>query len=405
MFNNAFLNNNVDLVNLNLEIMGDPYWMVDSGLTNYFSPPSGETEQKNEDGTANYEGIDVYIYITFRTPADVNTSTSLYNFSKEEVISPFSGIYKVISCVNIFEDGLFKQTLKCIRMRGQSIDFDESLDTEKESVGVFDQEIANDPTSEHIAPDAKSFNIEINTFLDDVASTTIVSQPNERPNQPPPSSPPDGTGENVQTETGEQEEQPTDSETVSEEDAPDFEETPLADEETRLSDNEAGVVEPKLVEPEKTIADANTKQAALQRIKDEGQSEESIKAAIEVGALQEGRIDPQTGEITGDVALTQGRLELSGEVRDDLYNNFDFTPTPQRAATLQSGIESTNARIERGQSQIDAAIARGEDPARIAQAQQKVDRLRESNQTRQAELNQVQQAIAQKEDILNKVQQ
>jgi len=253
MFNNAFLNNNVDLVNLNLEIMGDPYWMVDSGLTNYFSPPSDETELKNEDGTANYEGSDIYIYITFRTPADVNTSTSLYNFSKEEVISPFSGIYKVISCVNIFEDGLFKQTLKCIRMRGQSIDFDESLDKEKESVGVFDQEFAKQQPAEHIAPDTKSFNIKIDRFIDSAASTEIRSQSNERPDQPPPS-PPDGTGENVQTETGGQEEQPTDSETVSEENTPDFEETPLADEETRLSENEEGVVESQIEEIDNEIA-------------------------------------------------------------------------------------------------------------------------------------------------------
>ena len=253
MFNNAFINNNVDLVNLNLEIMGDPYWMVDSGLTNYFSSPSDETEFKNEDGTANYEGSDIYIYITFRTPQDVNTTTSLYNFSNEEIISPFSGIYKVISCVNIFDDGVFKQTLKCIRMRGQAIDFEESIDKNKNDAGVFDQEPARDPTDQHVAPDAKSFNIEVDTFLDDAASTEIRSQSNERPNQPPPP-PPDGTGQDVQTATGEQAEQPADSETVSEEDTPNFEETPLADEETRLSDNEAGIVESQIEEIDTEIA-------------------------------------------------------------------------------------------------------------------------------------------------------
>ena len=393
-FNNAVVNNNVDLINLDLEIMGDPYWVVDSGMANYFSPPSAGSELINEDGTANYEGNDVYIYITFRTPADVNDTSGLYNFSKEEVISPFSGIYKVTRCTSLFQDGVFKQTLRCIRMRGQTIDYDETLDKEKATSNLINQEPANEPESEHVSPDAKGSKIKINAAGTVQSSTTeITPTSTEKPNQPPPP-PADGTGENVQTETGEQEEQATDSETVSEEDTPDFEETPLADEETRLSDNEAGVVEPKLVEQEKTIADANAKQAALQNIKDSGQSEESIQAAIDSGALQEDevRID------------SNGRLQITSDLKDDLYNNFDYTPTPQRAETLQDQIASRNNRIASFESQIEAGRERGIDEARIAQAQERLDRLKATNQEQQAELNQVQQAIAQKEDILNKVQ-
>ena len=118
-FHQAFLNNSGDLINVDLEILGDPYWMVDSGIGNYFAPPSADSILTTEDGTMNYEGSDVYIYLTFRTPRDINENTGLYEFPSGGLESPFSGIYKVIQCENRFVDGTFKQSLKCIRMKNQ----------------------------------------------------------------------------------------------------------------------------------------------------------------------------------------------------------------------------------------------------------------------------------------------
>jgi len=128
-FHNAFLNNSGDLISVDLEILGDPYWMVDSGISNYFAPTSGDNKLTTEDGTMNYESGDVYIYLTFRTPIDINEPTAsgnggLYNFPDGGAESPFSGIYKVIQCENTFNDGTFKQKLKTIRMPRQPSDFD-----------------------------------------------------------------------------------------------------------------------------------------------------------------------------------------------------------------------------------------------------------------------------------------
>lgn len=123
-FHEAFLNNSGDLINADLEILGDPYWMVDSGIGNYFSPPSNQNKLTTADGTMNYEGSDVYIYITFKTPKDVDEQTGLYQFPNDSRESPFSGIYKVTMCENMFSDGVFKQRLKCIRMPLQAADFD-----------------------------------------------------------------------------------------------------------------------------------------------------------------------------------------------------------------------------------------------------------------------------------------
>ena len=112
-----------DLVKVNLEIIGDPYWMVDSGISNYFARPSTKSSLITEDGTMNYEGGDVYVYLTFRTPSDIDETTGLYQFPTAGKESPFSGIYRVTLCENTFSDGIFKQKLTCIRQVGQSQDY------------------------------------------------------------------------------------------------------------------------------------------------------------------------------------------------------------------------------------------------------------------------------------------
>jgi hypothetical protein len=110
--------NSADLVTIDLEILGDPYWLVDSGMNNYFSSAATPSSQITDDGTMNYESGNVYIYLTFRTPIDVNTTTGLYDFSQTGEDSPFGGIYRIVLCENTFNDGNWKQKLKCVRMPG-----------------------------------------------------------------------------------------------------------------------------------------------------------------------------------------------------------------------------------------------------------------------------------------------
>jgi hypothetical protein len=125
-FQKAFTQNGTtDLVKLDLEILGDTYWLVDSGIGNYVAQ-SQPRSMTTADGSANYEGQDVYIYLSFRTPIDVNTDSGLYDF-KNSAPSPFSGVYKVIKVDSEFKSGNFTQTLKCLRMQQQEVDFDGQL--------------------------------------------------------------------------------------------------------------------------------------------------------------------------------------------------------------------------------------------------------------------------------------
>lgn len=119
-FQRSFLNSG-DMIVCNIELLGDTFWIVDSGIGNYIAPKLDDAV--TVDGTPTYEGSEVYIYITFRTPSDILEGTGLYGFPNEGKISGFSGIYKVLSCESKFSDGKFVQLLKLTRMPGQATDF------------------------------------------------------------------------------------------------------------------------------------------------------------------------------------------------------------------------------------------------------------------------------------------
>ena len=118
-FQHSFLSQSSgDMIKVSLEILGDPYWMVDSGVGNYFAGVVEQSDQITNDGTMNYEGGNIYVYLTFKTPADINEVTGLYDFSKTGKESAFGGIYRVTECESMFVDGQWKQKLTCLRMPG-----------------------------------------------------------------------------------------------------------------------------------------------------------------------------------------------------------------------------------------------------------------------------------------------
>jgi hypothetical protein len=131
-FQNAILNQgepNGDLVSINLEILGDPFWIADGGMGNYIGDTyNGDpNEQVTRDQTTNYQGTDCYVNLIFRTPVEPgvlenNAVTGLYIFPEGETENPYSGIYKVTMSTSRFQDGVFRQVLECKRMPVQPHD-------------------------------------------------------------------------------------------------------------------------------------------------------------------------------------------------------------------------------------------------------------------------------------------
>ena len=111
-----------DMITLNMDIIGDPYWIAQSGQGNYTAKQ--ETSNLNKDGSVNWQSGEVDIIVNFRTPIDINQSTGLYNFggqSKSAPVIGFSGLYYVNTIVSNFRGGKFTQTLNGARRPQQEL--------------------------------------------------------------------------------------------------------------------------------------------------------------------------------------------------------------------------------------------------------------------------------------------
>jgi hypothetical protein len=117
-FNEAIVNSSVDLISLELKIMGDPYFIADSGVGNYSSPP-GDSPAITRDGTMNYQTREVDVVLNFRTPIDYNEAGGMDFPEDTVVVEPFSGLYRVLTVTNKFSSNNFEQTLSMIRRPNQ----------------------------------------------------------------------------------------------------------------------------------------------------------------------------------------------------------------------------------------------------------------------------------------------
>jgi hypothetical protein len=111
--------NSVSLLTGELEIIGDPFYLVTGGVGNY--NPEVDDKGVTKDGEAAHNYGQVLITINFRNPIDIKPDGMMY-FDANRV--PFSGVYMVQTVRSTFKDGIFKQLLNVIRIPGQIIDQD-----------------------------------------------------------------------------------------------------------------------------------------------------------------------------------------------------------------------------------------------------------------------------------------
>ena len=106
---------------LNMDIVGDPYFITQSGLGNYNAKPTSNPFI-NSDGTMAWQNGEALIRINFRTPIDINQASGLYSFGPGTASAPvsmFSGLYSVTTITSRFKDGMFTQTLTGFRLQNQ----------------------------------------------------------------------------------------------------------------------------------------------------------------------------------------------------------------------------------------------------------------------------------------------
>ena len=111
------------MIALDMKIIGDPYWIVQSGTGNYTSMPT-QYQNLNHDGSVSYQNSEVHVMVNFRTPVDINQTTGFYDFGQSTRSAPtlmWSGIYQVINVTSYFDHGQFTQTLTGPRVNGQEL--------------------------------------------------------------------------------------------------------------------------------------------------------------------------------------------------------------------------------------------------------------------------------------------
>ena len=120
-FQNNILNSPFDMLKANISILGDPYFLGDSGMGNYTAAKS-QYENMTSDYSIDYQTGEVDIIMDFRTPVDIDVSKGAYTFGPTKLINQFSGLYQVLTVDSTFSRGRFTQNLTVVRRQGQSSD-------------------------------------------------------------------------------------------------------------------------------------------------------------------------------------------------------------------------------------------------------------------------------------------
>ena len=139
-FLDAFTNPDGDMVTVDLEIRGDPTYLS-ANQYNVMRPPTNSNtpegpgtylnvnRSKYAGGTNvtayddrtrsfNLNQAEPFILINFKAPVDIDLNTGMYDIGNADQVV-FNGLYRVVKIENVFDRGMFKQILRCVRMKDQ----------------------------------------------------------------------------------------------------------------------------------------------------------------------------------------------------------------------------------------------------------------------------------------------
>ena len=140
-----------DMINIKLKIIGDPDFIKTDDI--YYNPGNvnypGPGDATAPDGSILMDRGDIFAFVTWRTPSDLNEETGLPEFKKFQN-SAFDGVFKIIKVTCEFKGGGFEQTLDMIR-------FHDGIKNilEEEGIEQRDQRNAKNNKKEEIAVENK----------------------------------------------------------------------------------------------------------------------------------------------------------------------------------------------------------------------------------------------------------
>ena len=116
----AIIDSKSSMITGELEILGDPVYIVTGGIGNY-DAKAGNVPGLTSDGDADHLQGEVLITINFRNPVDIQPLAQGGTMFFEPQKLPFSGVYMITDATSTFKNGEFRQNLKVVRYPGQII--------------------------------------------------------------------------------------------------------------------------------------------------------------------------------------------------------------------------------------------------------------------------------------------
>ena len=109
--------NGVDLLTLDIEIVGDPDWIQQDNVLYGLNVPKAKTLSN---GVINFQDSVTCFEFTFKSPTkDYDDVTGIFNVTETDT-AKFSGIYQVLTVSSKFSKGMFTQSLTNVRLRLQT---------------------------------------------------------------------------------------------------------------------------------------------------------------------------------------------------------------------------------------------------------------------------------------------
>ena len=140
-FNEKIVNSNVDLLQLQLRIIGDTYFLPNSGMGNLVVTDSRKRNSAIEFGERemDYLNTQVHVEVNFNTPVDINEQTGDMNLGaiklqeqKQNIkLGVFSAIYRVTKVRSEFVGGKFEQDLELVAPASMTLGQKETKSTSK----------------------------------------------------------------------------------------------------------------------------------------------------------------------------------------------------------------------------------------------------------------------------------
>ena len=118
---NEIIVNGLDLITLDLEIWGDPFYIADSGIGNY-NAAGTDNPFVTENNTLDYQYFEPICRLEFKTPLDYNKDGGMdFPESQGEVVGEFSGVYRIMTVQHRISSNRFTQQLQMVRLRNQEL--------------------------------------------------------------------------------------------------------------------------------------------------------------------------------------------------------------------------------------------------------------------------------------------